>query len=90
MEKKTELSVEVSVRCADPAGKKYPANWEGLSFETLDAVQQLTGIMPLVLHGGSRTYDQESNVLEQVIRKQLPFASYKYPKQENLGKGLSF
>lgn len=32
---------------------KYPANWEGLSFETLDAIQQRTGIMPLVLHGGT-------------------------------------
>ncbi len=32
---------------------KYPDNWEGLSFETLDAVQKLTGIMPLVLHGGT-------------------------------------
>ncbi|MBR1571863.1 MAG: class II fructose-1,6-bisphosphate aldolase [Lachnospiraceae bacterium] len=32
---------------------KYPENWEGLSFETLDAVQQLTGAMPLVLHGGT-------------------------------------
>ena len=32
---------------------KYPANWKGLSFETLDAVQQLTGDMPLVLHGGT-------------------------------------
>lgn len=32
---------------------KYPDNWEGLSFETLDAVQQLTGDMPLVLHGGT-------------------------------------
>ena len=32
---------------------KYPANWEGLSFETLDAIQQLTGDMPLVLHGGT-------------------------------------
>ena len=32
---------------------KYPANWPGLSFETLDAVQQKTGIMPLVLHGGT-------------------------------------
>ena len=30
---------------------KYPENWEGLSFETLDAIQQLTGDMPLVLHG---------------------------------------
>lgn len=32
---------------------KYPANWPGLSFETLDAVQQKTGEMPLVLHGGT-------------------------------------
>lgn len=32
---------------------KYPENWAGLSFETLDAVQQLTGKMPLVLHGGT-------------------------------------
>ena len=32
---------------------KYPADWEGLSFETLAAVQELTGEMPLVLHGGT-------------------------------------
>jgi fructose-bisphosphate aldolase class II len=32
---------------------KYPENWEGLSFETLDAIQQQTGDMPLVLHGGT-------------------------------------
>ncbi|MEE3332940.1 MAG: class II fructose-1,6-bisphosphate aldolase [Ruminococcus sp.] len=32
---------------------KYPDNWAGLSFETLDAIQQLTGEMPLVLHGGT-------------------------------------
>ena len=32
---------------------KYPANWAGVSFETLDAIQQLTGDMPLVLHGGT-------------------------------------
>lgn len=32
---------------------KYPDNWEGLSFETLDEIQQLTGEMPLVLHGGT-------------------------------------
>ena len=32
---------------------KYPANWKGLSFETLDAVQQQTGALPLVLHGGT-------------------------------------
>ena len=32
---------------------KYPDNWQGLSFETLDAIQQLTGDLPLVLHGGT-------------------------------------
>ena len=32
---------------------KYPANWPGLSFETLAAVQEKTGMMPLVLHGGT-------------------------------------
>ena len=32
---------------------KYPKNWAGLSFETLDAIQAKTGDMPLVLHGGT-------------------------------------
>ena len=32
---------------------KYPDNWQGLSFETLDAIQAKTGDMPLVLHGGT-------------------------------------
>lgn len=32
---------------------KYPENWAGLSFETLDAIQAKTGDMPLVLHGGT-------------------------------------
>lgn len=32
---------------------KYPANWKGLSFETLEAINNLTGDMPLVLHGGT-------------------------------------
>ena len=32
---------------------KYPANWAGLSFETLAAVSEKTGDMPLVLHGGT-------------------------------------
>ena len=32
---------------------KYPANWKGLSFDTLAAIQELTGTMPLVLHGGT-------------------------------------
>ena len=32
---------------------KYPENWAGLSFETLAKVQEKTGAMPLVLHGGT-------------------------------------
>ena len=32
---------------------KYPANWPGLSFETLAAVKAKVGDMPLVLHGGT-------------------------------------
>ena len=32
---------------------KYPENWAGLSFDTLDAIQAKTGDMPLVLHGGT-------------------------------------
>ena len=32
---------------------KYPDNWEGLRFDTLDAIQQQTGDLPLVLHGGT-------------------------------------
>ena len=31
----------------------YPANWAGLQFEALDAIQKETGILPLVLHGGT-------------------------------------
>ena len=32
---------------------KYPANWAGLNFDALDKIQQKTGSMPLVLHGGT-------------------------------------
>ena len=32
---------------------KYPANWPGLSFETLAAVKEKVGELPLVLHGGT-------------------------------------
>ena len=43
---------------------KYPANWEGLSFETLDAIQQRTGATPLVLHGGT-------GIPEDMIKKAI-------------------
>ena len=32
---------------------KYPANWPGLRFDVLEKVQEKTGAMPLVLHGGT-------------------------------------
>ncbi len=32
---------------------KYPENWAGLSFETLAAIKEKVGDMPLVLHGGT-------------------------------------
>lgn len=32
---------------------KYPADWKGLHFDVLEAIQKQTGDLPLVLHGGS-------------------------------------
>ena len=32
---------------------KYPENWGGLNFEVLAKIQEKTGTMPLVLHGGT-------------------------------------
>lgn len=43
---------------------KYPKNWAGLSFETLAAVQEKTGTMPLVLHGGT-------GIPEDIIKKAI-------------------
>ena len=43
---------------------KYPENWAGLSFDTLDKIQQLTGTMPLVLHGGT-------GIPEDMIKKAI-------------------
>lgn len=37
----------------------YPPNWEGLALDVLDAIQQKTGSMPLVLHGGSGIPDEQ-------------------------------
>lgn len=43
---------------------KYPANWAGLSFETLAAVKEKVGAMPLVLHGGT-------GIPEDMIKKAI-------------------
>ncbi|MBR3269355.1 MAG: class II fructose-1,6-bisphosphate aldolase [Oscillospiraceae bacterium] len=37
----------------------YPANWEGLSFETLEKINKAVGDMPLVLHGGTGIPDDQ-------------------------------
>ncbi len=43
---------------------KYPENWSGLSFETLAAVNEKVGDMPLVLHGGT-------GIPEDMIKKAI-------------------
>lgn len=43
---------------------KYPENWAGLSFETLAAVKEKAGDMPLVLHGGT-------GIPEDMIKKAI-------------------
>ncbi len=43
---------------------KYPENWQGLSFETLAAVSEKVGKMPLVLHGGT-------GIPEDMIKKAI-------------------
>ena len=79
---------------------KYPANWPGLSFETLAAVSAKVGKMPLVLHGGT-------GIPEDMIKKaislgvskinvntecQLAFAaatrSYIEAGKDQIGKGF--
>ena len=48
-----DLGVDMLAAGIGNSHGKYPTNWKGLSFETLDAIQQKTGVMPLVLHGGT-------------------------------------
>lgn len=43
---------------------KYPANWKGLDFEALAAIQAITDEMPLVLHGGT-------GIPEDMIKKAI-------------------
>ena len=42
----------------------YPANWQGLSFETLEEIKNKVGDMPLVLHGGT-------GIPEDMIKKAI-------------------
>lgn len=42
----------------------YPANWQGLNFDVLAQIQEKTGTMPLVLHGGT-------GIPEDMVRKAI-------------------
>ena len=48
-----DLGVDMLAAGIDNIHGKYPANWKGLNFEVLAKIQELTGTMPLVLHGGT-------------------------------------
>ena len=43
---------------------KYPANWAGLDFDALAKIKELTGDLPLVLHGGT-------GIPEDMIKKAI-------------------
>ncbi len=43
---------------------KYPENWAGLNFDVLAKIQEQTGTMPLVLHGGT-------GIPEEMIKKAI-------------------
>ena len=65
---------------------KYPANWKGLRFDVLANIQELTGEMPLVLHGGTGIpADMIKEAISLGVSKinvntecQLAFATRKY------------
>ena len=42
----------------------YPENWQGLNFDVLAQIQEKTGTMPLVLHGGT-------GIPEEMVQKAI-------------------
>ena len=59
-----ELGVDMLAAGIGNIHGKYPANWQGLSFEILAAVKEKVGDMPLVLHGGT-------GIPEDMIKKAI-------------------
>ncbi len=59
-----ELGVDMLAAGIGNIHGKYPENWAGLSFETLAAVKEKVGGMPLVLHGGT-------GIPEEMIKKAI-------------------
>lgn len=48
-----ELGVDMLAAGIGNIHGKYPANWKGLDFDTLAKIKDITGDVPLVLHGGT-------------------------------------
>ena len=56
IEENLEKTRHIVELCREKNGNihgKYPADWKGLNFEVLAAIQKAAGDIPLVLHGGS-------------------------------------
>lgn len=79
---------------------QYPANWQGLAFDALGAIQDATDGLPLVLHGGSGIpTDQMKKAISLGVAKinvntelQLTFAASleEYVKAGKLSEGKGF
>lgn len=59
-----DLSVDMLAAGIGNIHGKYPENWAGLNFDVLAKIQEKTGTMPLVLHGGT-------GIPEEMIKKAI-------------------
>jgi fructose-bisphosphate aldolase class II len=54
-----ELGIDMLAAGIGNIHGKYPANWPGLSFETLEKIKEAIGDLPIVLHGGTGIPDDQ-------------------------------
>ncbi|GHU62630.1 fructose-1,6-bisphosphate aldolase, class II [Clostridia bacterium] len=59
-----ELGVDMLAAGIGNIHGQYPKNWAGLSFDTLQAIREKVGEMPLVLHGGT-------GIPEEMVKKAI-------------------
>ena len=55
----TDLGIDMLAAGIGNIHGVYPPNWAGLSFDTLKAIREATGDIPLVLHGGTGIPDDQ-------------------------------
>ena len=53
-----DLGVDILAAGIGNIHGQYPENWQGLNFDTLEKIKDITGNMPLVLHGGTGIPDE--------------------------------